>query len=71
MAKMIPSTKQKEITAKKSRLVVARGEGGGRGMDGDFGVGECKLTFGIDGQWGLTVQHRELCNWVTLLHNRN
>ena len=43
MAQMILSTKQKQITAKKSRLVVARKEWGVSGMDGEFGVGGCKL----------------------------
>ena len=28
---------------KEKRLVVAKGEGRGSGMDGEFGVGRCKL----------------------------
>ena len=43
MAQMIISTKQKQTRDRESRLVVAKGEGGGSGMDGEFGVGKCKL----------------------------
>ena len=45
MAQVILSIKQKQIMAKESRLVVAGGTGkrGGSGMDGEFGVGGCKL----------------------------
>ena len=43
MAQMILFTKQKEITARESRLGPAKGEGEGRGMDGEFGVGGYKL----------------------------
>ena len=39
--------------------MVAKGEEGGSGIEGSL-VGGCKLTFGMDGQWGSTVQHREL-----------
>lgn len=42
MAQMILSTEQKQITDRKSRLVVAGGGGESR-MDGDLGVGRCKL----------------------------
>ena len=34
-----PPTKKKKL----NRLVVAKGEGGGSGMDGEFGVDRCKL----------------------------
>ena len=44
----------------ENRFVVARGKGERSGMEWEFGVGGCKLTFGMDGQWGPTVQHREL-----------
>ena len=30
-------------------------------MDGPSGVFAGKLIFGMDGQWGPTVQHREQC----------
>ena len=36
-------TKQKQTHVIKNRLVVAKGVGGGSGMDGQFGVGRCKL----------------------------
>ena len=35
--------KQKWMTDMESRLVVAKGEGGGSGIDWKFGVGRCKL----------------------------
>lgn len=34
------------------------GGGSGSGTDWEFGLGRCKLTFGMDGQWDPTVQHR-------------
>ena len=41
-------------------------------MDREFEVGGCKLlTFVMDGQWDPIVQHRKLCDWVTVLYNRN
>ena len=45
MAQIILSTKQKHILDMEIILVLARGvgRGGGKGMDRDFGVGECKL----------------------------
>ena len=43
MAKMNLSTKQKQITGIENILVVAKGEWGGSGMDGEFGFGRCKL----------------------------
>ena len=43
MVQMILPTKQKQITDMETRLVVARGKGEGNGMDGEFGVGRCKL----------------------------
>ena len=39
---MTLSTKQKQITAKESRLGIPKGEGGGSGMNGQFG---CKLLY--------------------------
>ena len=66
--------KQKQSMAKKSRLAVPRGEGGGGGKDGHFGgLGGCKLLYlewmgnGMDS----IVPQGIVCNWVTLLHNRN
>ena len=29
------------------------------------------FTFGMDGQWGCSLQHRELCDWVILLDDRD
>ena len=45
MAKMILSTKQRWIMNMDSRLLVDSGEEGegGNGMDGEFGIGGCKL----------------------------
>ena len=43
MAEMNLPTKQKQITDMETQLVVARGKGEGNGMDGEFGVGRCKL----------------------------
>ena len=40
---MILSIKQKQFMDMESILVVARGEEGGSGMEGKFGVGRCKL----------------------------
>jgi len=77
MAEMIPSTKQKQIIAKESRLVVPREEEGGRReWDGRavWGFWMQTVICAIDGQWGLAVQHRELFvigDWVTLLYKRN
>ena len=69
MAQAIISTKQKLITDMEIRLVVAGGEA--RRWDG-WGVwGWWMQTFGMDGRWASTVQHRKLCDWVTLLYNRN
>ena len=45
MAPVILSKKQKQITAKESRLAVPRGEGARSGMDGQFGVFGCKLLY--------------------------
>ena len=45
MTQMVPSTKQKQIMDMESRLVIARGKGGRCGMDGEFGVGRCKLLY--------------------------
>jgi len=39
---MILSPKQNQIIAKESRLVVPKTEGGGSGMNGQFGIFGCK-----------------------------
>ena len=69
MAQMILATKEKQIMAMGSKLVVARGWGEerGSGMDGEFwGWWMQTVTFGMNKQWGPTVQHRKLCpvSWV-------
>ena len=48
--------------AKESKLGVPRGKGEGVGRTGIWGV-FCMQTvlFGMDGTWGPTEQHRELC----------
>ena len=59
---MILSTKQKQIMAKVSRHVVPR-RGWGREWDG-WGVQGFWIQiviYGMDGQWGPTAQHGELC----------
>ena len=62
MAQMIQSTKQKQIKAKESRLVIARQGGEGTGMEGGvWGWWVQTVKFGMQGQWGPTVWHRELC----------
>ena len=40
---MILSTKWKQIIGTESRLVVAKGGGGGSGIDWEFGVSRCNL----------------------------
>ena len=42
---MILSAKQKQIMAMESRLVVAMGYSGEKGIDGEFEVGRCKLLY--------------------------
>ena len=37
------------------RLVVARGRGGGGGMDWEFGISRCKLIYRMDEQRGPAV----------------
>ena len=45
MAKMILSKKQEQITDMECRPVVARGKRGEIRIDGEFGVGRCKLLY--------------------------
>ena len=62
MAQMILSTTQKQITAKESRLIAPAGQVvQGVGQTGSLGFCMQTLTFGMDGKWGPTEQHRELC----------
>ena len=45
------STKQKRPMDIERRLVVSQGERGGSGVDGEFGIGRCKLfIFRMDEQ---------------------
>ena len=44
----------------ESRLVVARGSGEGMRWTGSLALVD-SIIFGMNGQWGPTVQHRELC----------
>ena len=48
---------RKSFLAKESRLGAPRGERGWVGIWWGFGI----IAFGMDGQWGPTIQHRELC----------
>ena len=41
---------RKRLIDIENRLVVTKGERGGSGMDREFGVSRCKLTFRMDGQ---------------------
>ena len=72
---MILSTKQKQITAKESRNAAGCQRGEGREWDGQgvWGWWMLTVTFGMDGPLMgscCTVQ-RTVCDWVTLLYNRN
>ena len=63
---------QKWIVAKETRFVVPRGEGGGRGGDGQFQFWEtnCYIWNGWAMGPYLTAQGT-VCGWLTLLYNRN
>ena len=45
MAQMNLSTKQKQTHRHRERLVVAKGETGGRGKNWEFGISRCKLLY--------------------------
>ena len=66
------STKQKQTMDMESGLVVAKG-GGGREWDGRGvrGWGMQTVTFGMDGQGGFCIAQGNVCDWVTVLYNRN
>ena len=55
MAQMIWSTKQKQTVVMEGRSVVARAK------DPIWSQWMQTVTFGMAGQWGPPVQHRELC----------
>ena len=59
MTKIIPSTEQRQTMAMENRFMVVRG----REWDGwrVWGWRMQPATFGMDEQWGPTVQHREMC----------
>ena len=57
MAQMNLSTKQKQTHRHGNRLEVAKGDGGGSGVEGEFGIGRCKLF------------HLEWINNETLLYS--
>ena len=60
-----------KIMAKESRLTVPRGEGKGEewALGGFFWMQA--VIFGMDGQWGPTVQHREMCVIESLCYTTN
>ena len=62
MAQMILSTNGNRSQPRRSDLWFSV-EDGGREWDGQavWGLGMQTVTSGMDGQWGPTVQHRELC----------
>ena len=45
MTQMNLSMKQNRIRDIENRLVVAKGEAGGRGMNWEFGISRCKLVY--------------------------
>ena len=51
-------------------MVSGSQQGGGREWDGwgVWGFGMQTVTFGMDGQWDPTIQHRELCVIGSLCH---
>ena len=51
-----PTKKTETDHSQGEQLVVPRGEGGGVGWTGSVGFLDA-----MDGQWGPTIQHRELC----------
>ena len=66
MAKIILSTKKKQITAKEGRLLVPRGRGG------SFGSGDANCY--IWNGWAMgsyCTAQGTVCDWVTVLYNRN
>ena len=63
------STEQKQITAMEGRLRVAGGVEG-VGWMGSLDWWMQIATFGMGGQWGPAVQHRELCDWVTAVQHK-
>ena len=61
MAHIILFTKHKQIKDMESRLVFSRKKEEKSRMDGEFGVGRCKL---LHLKWisnGILLKHRELC----------
>ena len=73
MAQMILSIGEKQITAKESRLVVAKGEGEGVGWTGISGIFGCKWLH-LEWMGSGAHYHRAqgtVCDWVTLLYNKN
>ena len=70
MAQMILSTKQKQIMAKESRLVVPRREG--VEWTGDLGFGDANDC--IWNGWAMgpyCTAQGTVSDWVTLRYNRN
>ena len=67
---MILTTKQKKIMDMESRPVVAREEQV-EWTASLWLVDKNYITFRMDEQWDPTMQHRELCDWVTVLYNIN
>ena len=71
MTQMIISTKQKQIIAKESRLVVARGEERGVKWLGVWGWWMQTLIFGMNGKKSYCTAQGTVYDWVTLLYNGN
>ena len=73
MAQIILSTKQKQIGGMDSRLVVASG-GEGEGVEwmGSWGLVAKNCNIWSGGEMGsYCTAQGTVCEWVTLLYNRN
>ena len=65
------STKQRQIRATESRLAVARGKGGGRGMDRSLGLVEANCDIWKGWATGSYYTARELCSTGSLGYIRD
>ena len=67
MAQMNHQENTNRLTDMGNRLVVAKGEGGGRGMNREFRVGRCKL---LHLEWiHKKVLHRNYVQFLVIQHD--